>query len=42
MFSRWVSSCAYTPMPELSAWVDEPPPAFGQIDEAAFHEVHST
>src|ERR1700741_5149048 len=29
-------------MPELSAWVDEPPPALGQMVEAAAHDVQST
>ena len=38
----WLSSCAYTDMPELSACVVEPPPAFGQIVEPDAQEVHST
>jgi hypothetical protein len=38
----WLNSCAYTDMPELSAWVELPPPALGHRLAAAAHEVHST
>src|SRR5690349_6219938 len=38
----WLNSCAKTAIPELSACVDDPPPAFGQIDEPAAHDVQST
>src|SRR4051812_4236537 len=38
----WLNSCAYTAIPELSAWVDDPFAAFGQMLAAAFHEVHGT
>src|SRR6478609_7481876 len=38
----WLNSWANTAMPELSAWVDEPPPAFAQIDAPAAHDVQST
>ncbi len=40
--STWLSSCAYVDMPELSAWVVEPPPALGQSEEPDAQEVHST
>ncbi len=29
-------------MPELSAWVEDPLVALGQMVAAAFHEVHGT
>jgi hypothetical protein len=38
----WLNSCAYVDMPELSACVDEPCVAFGQMFELAAHDVHST
>ena len=38
----WLNSCAKTAIPELSACVDEPLPALGQIEEPDAHEVHST
>ncbi len=38
----WLNSWAYTPCPELSACVEEPPPALGQMVDAAAQEVQST
>jgi hypothetical protein len=39
----WLSSWAYTPMPELSAWTESTPKrALGQKVEPACQELHST
>src|SRR5688500_933089 len=38
----WLNSWANTDIPELSAWVEEPPPALGQMDDPEAQEVHST